>query len=506
MHNSRLEGDAPEPEDVSAARSGLKFLQARWLLVLAISAAVLAPCLWQRRIQGGDYASHVYNAWLAHLIRQGKAPGLYFARQWNNILVDISLDRLSSVFGFAAAEKIVACACVLIFFWGAFALISAMARRAPWFLAPAIAMVAYGWTFQIGFLNYCLAVGLACFALAIFWRARGADWLVGAAIALLAFVAHPMAFAWLIAALGYVKISENLRGWQRWVLFAAALASVFAVRVYILRHFVADTFETRSFYLFNGSDQLVTYGARYVWLAVAAFVFGCACMFAGAIADWKHAESRWAFRTPLELWAVLLFAAAMLPENFFLPQYTAPAGLVLMRLTSITAVLGLCVLGTVKPRWWHLAGFAACAAVFFTWTFQDTRVLNRMERQAEKLVSTLPYGTRVVETIWNPADSRVYFILHIVDRACIGRCFSFANYEPSSGSFRIRVRPGSPVVTDDQGASDEMERGVYVVKPSDLPMMQIYQCDMKDLTKLCMRALVAGEKNNRTGFTPPWER
>ena len=505
MHNSLLERDAPESADESAVLSGLKFLQARWLLVLLISAAVLAPCLWQRHIQGGDYASHVYNAWLAHLIRQGKAPGLYFARQWNNILVDISLDRLSGLFGFAAAEKIVACACVLIFFWGAFALISATARRAPWFLAPAIAMIAYGWTFQLGFLNYYLAIGLACFALAIFWHARGADWLVGAAIALLTFVAHPMPFAWLIAALVYVKISERLRGWRRWILFAAALGSVYAVRVYILRHFVADTFETSSFYLFNGADQLVTYGERYVWLAVAVFVFGCACMLAGAIAGWKHAESRWAFRTPLELWVVLLFAAAMLPENFFLPQYTAPAGLVLMRLTSITAVLGLCVLGTVKPRWWHLAGFAACAAAFFVWTFQDTRVLNRMELQAEELVSTLPYGTRVVETIWNPEASRVYFILHIVDRACIGRCFSFANYEPSSGSFRIRVRPASPVVTDDQGASDDMERGVYVVKPQDLPMMQIYQCDVRDLTRLCIRPLSAGENNNRTGFTPPWE-
>jgi hypothetical protein len=489
----------------SAILRAVQFLRARWACMLVISAAVLLPCLVQRRIQGGDYASHVYNAWLAHLIRQGQGPGLYIVHQWNNILVDIALDRLASIFGFAAAEKIVACACVLIFFWGTFALISAATRRVPWFLTPAIAMVAYGWTFQLGFMNFYLAVGLACFALAIFWSAHGADWLVGAILASIALIAHPMVFVWFVGAVCYVKISEKLASWRRWILFTAALGSVYSVRVFILRHFEADTFETSTFYLFNGADQLVTYGARYVRLAEAVFIFGAVCMIAGAISEWKQNESRWAFRTSLELWAVLLFAAAMLPENFFLPEYTAPAGDVLMRLTSLTAILGLCVLGTVKPCWWHLAGFAACAAAFFTWTYQDTRVLNNMERQTEKLVSTLPYGARVTETIWNPEDSRVYFILHIVDRACIGRCFSFANYEPSSGAFRVRVRPGSPVVTDDQGASDDMERGVYIVRPQDLPMMQIYQCDPHDLTKLCIRSLVAGEKTNRTGFTPPWE-
>jgi hypothetical protein len=485
--------------------SAMRFVRERWLRISVISAAVLAPCLWQRHIQGGDYASHVYNAWLAQLIAHGEAPGLYIVSQWTNIPVDLALERLGAVFGFAAAEKMVACACVLIFFWGAFALIAATSRRAPWFLAPAIAMVAYGWTFQLGFMNFYLAVGLACFALAIFWRARGWDWLIGSAIALAALVAHPMPFAWLIGAACYVKLSEFLPGWRRWILFVAAIGSVYAVRVYILGHFEADTFETRTFYLYNGADQLVTYGTRYLWLAETVFVFGAFCVITGLSEAWKHVASRWAFRTPLELWAILLFAAAMLPENFFLPEYTSPAGLVILRLTSITAILGLCVLGAVKPRWWQLAGFVACAALFFTWTYQDTKVLNNMEQQAETLVSKLPYGTRVVETIWNPEDSRVYFILHIVDRVCIGRCFSYANYEPSSGAFRIRVRPGSPVVTDDQAASDEMERGVYVVRPQDLPMMQIYQCDERDLTKLCMRSLAAGEKNNRTGFTPPWE-
>ncbi len=34
-------------------------------------------------------------------------------------------------------------------------------------------------------------------------------------------------------------------------------------------------------------------------------------------------------------------------------------------------------------------------------------------------------------------------------------------------------------------------------------MMEIYQCDEKNLTKLCIRRLVAGEKNGRLGYKPP---
>ena len=33
--------------------------------------------------------------------------------------------------------------------------------------------------------------------------------------------------------------------------------------------------------------------------------------------------------------------------------------------------------------------------------------------------------------------------------------------------------------------------------------MEIFQCDEKDLTKLCIRSLASGEKNGRLGYEPP---
>jgi len=143
----------------SLSFGALKFVVDRWLPVLAISAVLLLPCFWHKRIEAGDLASHTYNAWLAQLIARGNAPGLYLVRQWNNVLVDLALAKLVNAVGFVAAEKIVVPACVLIFFWGAFAFIAAATRRPPWFLVPAIAMIAYGWTFQMGFMNYYLSLG-----------------------------------------------------------------------------------------------------------------------------------------------------------------------------------------------------------------------------------------------------------------------------------------------------------------------------------------------------------
>jgi hypothetical protein len=35
-----------------------------------------------------------------------------------------------------------------------------------------------------------------------------------------------------------------------------------------------------------------------------------------------------------------------------------------------------------------------------------------------------------------------------------------------------------------------------------LPIKQIYQCDDKDLTTLCIRDLEAGEVNGRIGYKP----
>jgi hypothetical protein len=85
------------------------------------------------------------------------------------------------------------------------------------------------------------------------------------------------------------------------------------------------------------------------------------------------------------------------------------------------------------------------------------------------------------------------FIHHSVERACIGHCFSYENYEPASGEFRVRVREGSPLVVSSTDVAEDMASGEYEVDQVDLPLKQIYQCDASELTKLCIRDLTAGQ-------------
>jgi hypothetical protein len=467
--------------------------------VFTISALILVPCVWHRRIEAGDLASHVYNAWLAQLIRKGQAPGLYIAKRWDNVLFDVLLLRTANVFGLAAAQKVVVSICVLVFFWGVFAFIQTITERPPWYLTPCFAMLAYGYSFSMGFMNYYLSLGLACIGLAILWRGKGIDWIGGTVVAALTLLAHPIGFLWLIGMLAYTMLRAKLPGWWKLALPLAAAIGFAAIYWYTWHRpsLLAD-WDRGPFYLYNGADQLGLYGRRYFFLAGAAFMFGLICVVVDLYAR-RDGTSWKLFELPFELYLVAFCATVLLPESLRPSLSNGWIGLLGSRLTSISAILGLGVLGCLKPHRWHLAGFTACAAIFFVFLYQDTGWLNRLEANAEKLVEDLPAGTRVIVTAGAPADSRIVFIGHAVERACIGHCFSYANYEPASGEFRVRVRKGSPVVTSSTDDAEDMASGEYEVDETDLPLKQIYQCDEKDLTKLCIRDLQAGETNGQIG-------
>ncbi len=471
---------------------------------LTISLLILVPCVWHPRIEAGDLASHVYNTWLAQLIAKGQAPGLYIAKQWNNILFDLMLLRGANLVGLAAAQKIVVSICVLVFFWGVFAFIRVATERPPWLLTPCIAMLAYGYSFSMGFMNYYLSLGLACFGLAILWRGKGIAWIGGVVVAALTLLAHPIGFMWLAGTFAYVKVREKMPGWWKLALPLVAALGFTAIFWYTSHHpsLFAD-WDRGPFYLYNGADQLALYGKRYISIAGAAFIFGLICLAADFYGR-RHEASWWKpFQLPFELYVVTFCATALLPENLRPSLYGGWIGLLSSRLTTISAIFGLSLLACLKPRKWHLGGFAACALVFFAFLYQDTGWLNRLEANAEKLTQYLPVGTRVLVTARAPADSRIAFIGHALERACIGHCFSYANYEPASGEFRVRVRKGSPVATSSTDDAEDMASGEYEVDETDLPLKQIYQCDAADLTKLCIRDLVAGETNGRLSFKLP---
>ncbi|HVS75061.1 MAG TPA: hypothetical protein VHE23_06510 [Candidatus Acidoferrales bacterium] len=496
------ECDRRSGEGAAAAKSGSARRLARTYGVkfAVISGVLLIPCYWQKHIEAGDLASHLYNAWLVQLIHQGRAPGLYLAPVWNNVLFDYLLSGLAGLFGFAAAEKLAVSLAVLVFFWGAFAFAWAASRQAPWFLLPCLAMLAYGWTFHSGFFNYYLSVGLSFWGLAIFLAVDGWKRYLALGLPPLIVLGHPMGLVWFLGAVAYIAAAERVRGRYQILLLLPIAAALAGLHHYLLSRFTVENLASPR-YLYQGADQLMLSTDRHIYVAGAAFFFGAACFLWDAV---RRRREPGYFRRAgvlLQLYGAGLLAVFLLPDAVFLPSYSAPVGLIVQRLTLIPAVVGCCLLGTMAPRRWHAAGFSVIAAAFFFLTYRETRVLNHMEEQAARLLENVPAETRVLETIVARPESRIYFIDHMVDRECIGHCFAYGNYEPASGQFRVRARPENPIVMAEAGDIGDMEEGTYKVPPEVLPIFQVYQCS-KDFTRLCIRKLKAGEANGRLDVHP----
>jgi hypothetical protein len=466
---------------------------------LTISAVVLVPCFWHRTIVAGDLGSHMYNAWLAQLVERGQAPWFWLTHRWNNVLFDLWLDALGRVVSLDAAEKIAVSAAVLIFFWGMFALVCAATRRAPWYLCPCIAMFAYGYSFHMGFMNFYISLGLAFFGVAIFWHGKGWDRLVPIALAPLTILAHPLGFAWLVGGSAYVAIAEKIPRRYQILLLAAGAASLSAAHYYFWYHDIVQA-QDGPLYFFNGADQLVLFGSRYAIPEFALLVFVLAALGADFFSR-PWGQFRWEdYAVPLQLYVIVCLAVILLPDGIRFPQQPSSLALLTERLTSVSAAVLCCLLGAMQPRRWHLIACSAIAAVFFVFLYQDTATINRMEAQVERLVRTLPPGQRVLGTIKPFPRSRI-LIQHMLDRACIGHCFSDGNYEPASGQFRVRTTPGNPHAMFNFDDTADMEDGTYEVQDKDLPAYQVYQCSASG-TQLCIRPLVAGEMNDRLGVHP----
>jgi len=473
-----------------------------WRRAILVSAALLIPCFWQRHIQAGDLASHVYNAWLAQLVGEGRAPGVYTIWQWQNVLVDLMLLKLGVLFGFRAAEKIVVSLCVLVFFWGLFTLIAVAARKRPWSLVPGLAMLAYSYVFYMGFMNYYLSLGLACFGLAALWHGERRGILLAAVLAPLALLAHPLGFLWLLATGAYRLLWPRMKGWEEWLPPTAAIGIGLLVHWELARHpeFQPD-WPDAPFFRWNGADQFWVFrpATWYVSLAMIAFVIVATLL---DLFPWQRGNGKTKERRLFpEFYAVAFCLTSLLPENLRPDVNAGWIGLLVTRLTLISAIFLFCWLGTLRPRKWHFLALTGCAAVYFTFVYRDTRLADQLEENAGNITRELPMGTRVLATIFEPSDYRMV-TLHVVDRACVGHCFLYSNYEAATKQFRLRVQDGSPVAVSSTDDSEDMQSGSYDVQDEDLPLKQIYQCAAADWTKLCIRDLKSGEKNGAIGNRP----
>lgn len=495
-------------------RPTLEFVRTQWLRLSMVSVLVLLPCFWHREIEADDLGSHLYNAWLVQLIRQGHVHGLWTDHRWNNVLFDWLLSGFGALFGLHAGEKIAVALAVLTFFWGTFALICAATQRAAWYLLPLVAMAAYGWTFQLGLFNYYVALGLSFFAVAILWRGRPVEWLIALALVPLIVLAHPLGLFWLAGAGVYVILAERVPRIYHVGLLIAGVGALFAIHEYLWAHYIVEA-RPHHFWVFNGADQFVLFGQRYRIIGYAFLVFVVAAIVCEAWLLWWREDRRKVgiasspaktsrdnfHAVGFELYGLVFAAVLLLPHGAHVPGHIGAVALLTDRLTSVSVALLICIAAAARPQRWHLAAAIVLAGTFFAFVFQDTGRINGMEMEVARLVRTLPPGARVMGTILPPPHSRVG-VQHILDRACIGHCFSYGNYEPGSKMFRVRAVPGNPYVLANYDIATEMELGNYVVQPADLPVWQVYECGTpgKDFSgmRLCIAPLKAGERNGDT--------
>lgn len=458
-----------------------------WKIAILVSFLLLLPCFWQSRIQSIDLSSHIYNTWLASLIARNQAPGLWIAHQSNNVLFDFMLTWLFPRCGAAAAQRIAVGAAVLIFSWGAILLICRGRPKNWWFLLPSVAVLSYGYIFHAGFFNFYLGLGICFWYLAFFlsggWRIR----CLVTPLLLLAWIAHPLPVVWAVGLAVYTAVAELLPAQGRVVLLAAGVLALLEVHFLLVTRYQCIWSVNQAWFA-TGAKQLMLFGSMYAipyWLLLAAW----------GMLFWRRARAcRWRnvlLDLSFQLWLLTAAAVVAIPSVIMFPQFAAPFNSVSIRLSLAAGIMLGVFLIEVQPNGCERVVLTLSALMFFGFVFRDARNLNRMEDHLDAALAQVPVNSRVIGLLRVPSR-RPSPGLHAVDRACIGHCFSYATYEPSTRQFRVRAATGNPIVMADYADVWAAELGHYRVQARDLPVFLVYLCG-PDSQQVCSRELHEGE-------------
>jgi hypothetical protein len=457
-------------------------MNVRWYVTAA--ALLLVPCFWQNRLQAGDLSSHIYNAWLAQLIAAGRAPGLTVSFHTTNLLFDWILSALLPVFGSNAAQRIAVAVAVQIFVWGAFAFVRTGSGRARWALLPLLAMLAYGWVFHVGFFNFYLSLGICFWALSLAWTRTPRGMAVAVALLGVAWLAHNLPVVWSAGIFGYAWITASWSARRRALLIGVSVVCMALVQVAV-RTTMSWYWSTSQFLLTTGADQTHVFDDKYYFISAGVFLF-FGLLFVDLVSQsgWRKVVNG----VPFQICLLTAAAVAILPSSIMGPGIHAAY---LSDRMSLPLAICICVLlGPVPVGKARAGGLAALAVLYFGMLYRDERWLNRFEDRLEATVAQAPLNSRVISLIADP-DLHINAMTHMIDRVCIGRCYSYSNYEPSTGEFRIHVHGPNPIVAATYADSWRMQTGNYEVREGDLPL---YAIVMDEAENMVVRELKAGDR------------
>jgi len=426
-------------------------------------ALLLLPLFWVERVQSIDLASRSYNAWLAQLIRQGELPGLTLEPLLVNALFEHGFDLLLGLLTFPTAERVAMAATLLVFGVGTGLWLRQAAGRFPWGLWPLLLVAAHGVVTQVGLLNFLLALGFGGAAGAALLGPGKVRWLTLPAI-LLSVAAHPAGAAMLGAPSLYLLATRRFSGARQAWIFGLAVAGLAGGTAFLTAAF--DTFRIPLPLAFVGASTLVPYRPAYlvpalVYLVLVAWMLVAASRARGFRITLTSPQAQITFLCAL--------ACLILPSGVRLPLYTAHLTYLDQRIALVVMLATLAWLGTLPwPRVPRL-GSTLVAVLYFGILAGDHRAFSRTDQMLREAVMEAPPASRVV--LPHRAQGYVLDPLRTaLDRACIGHCFSYLNYEPASGQFRIRAAPGNPFVVADGDRIGRFQNLELEIRESDLPL------------------------------------
>jgi hypothetical protein len=222
--------------------------------------------------------------------------------------------------------------------------------------------------------------------------------------------------------------------------------------------------------LSTGADQVNVFDAKYSTVFVGLLLVW-ALLFLQLI---KRAGAKQVLVSlPFQFFVLSAAGVFIIPTLVLLPGFQHALVFIAERMSLGVAICVCALLGRAEPRKLERYAMAAVVLVFFGFLYRDERILNSFEDQMQDVVAGLPEGQRVVSAVDDPT-LRTNPLTHMIDRVCIGHCYSYANYEPSTTQFRLRVIAPNPYIISTYDASHELQMGAYVVKESDVPLYQLF--------------------------------
>jgi hypothetical protein len=197
---------------------------------------------------------------------------------------------------------------------------------------------------------------------------------------------------------------------------------------------------------------------------------------------------------PFHLCVLSAAAVFVLPTMVLFPAFNHALVYIAERMSLGVGVCVCALLACARPRRFERGALVVVALLFFGFLYRDERALNSFEDRMQDTVSALPAGQRVISAIDDPG-LRVNALTHMIDRVCIGHCYSYANYEPTTAQFRIRAEAPNPYVAYTYEDSWLMQVGAYVVQERDVPL---YQVDLDSGGRMIVKSLRAGVRCERT--------